>query len=192
MASFIVSLAWSTLCGEDFVTCDPQSRRVFSTEVCLDCEAGSSVHLSPLRQKLVASARSSDDVFGVPVTQEASNTLVCVSARSFRIVSKCDEDQIVVAPPVICLIAADSLLPLLLKDTPTALVVDASTALEVEEPNADQLSAKRIRLCGTTHPIASMSHSMLMTDHLSNSFDVVQRTGINVQFAETENEIHWY
>lgn len=45
---------------------------------------------------------------------------------------------------------------------------------------------------GTTYPIASMSQSIYITDRLSIIFDFVERVSIDLQLADTEDEIRGY
>lgn len=95
-------------------------------------------------------------------------------------------------PLVICSPAAEPLLPLLLTNKPTSLVVDASAEVKVEEPHVDEPFAKRVCSSSSMHPISSMSQSISTTDRLSIIRDFEQRTGIDEQLAETEDEIDGY
>lgn len=103
------------------------------------------------------SLRSFDEIFEVSVTRATSNTLVRISACSSWVAIECDENHFVTAPTVICLSAAKSSFPFLLRDHRTSLVVDDSPEVEVEEPHENEASAKRLRSQSTTHPISSMS-----------------------------------
>lgn len=92
-------------------------------------------------------------------------------------------------PSVICLPTAESSFSFLLTDKPTTIVVDPSPAVEVEEPDAEDPPTKRMFSCSFSYQIESMVLSTSTTDSLSIIRDFVQRTGIYVQFAVTEDEI---
>lgn len=158
----------------------------------MDCKARNSNQSLISRQKCTMWACSSDEILKVPVTSATSNTLVRIPASSSWVMSESDENRFVEAPQVICLPAAKCSFLLLLTHNITSLVVDASLEMEVEDPDLDKASTKRVHSRSIKHDLSSLTQSISKTNLLSIICDFVERVGIDFQLAETEEKIWGY
>lgn len=142
------------------------------------------------------SAHSSDEIQKVSAIP-SSNTLARFLARLSWIVTEDHTYNIVEAPSIVRLTAAQFslllLLPWKLGSIVAHILPEAKVEEpEVEEPEVQELAGKRTRSTSTSHPVASVSLSISITDWLSLIRDFVGRMGVKVEFAETEAEIRGY
>lgn len=61
--------------------------------------------------------------------------------------------------------------------------------MEVKDPQVEDPSAKGARSSSASHPVASVSQSIANLDQLSTIPDFVRRVGVDVESAETKEEI---
>lgn len=130
--------------------------------------------------------RFPDEIFRLSATRASLNNLVCVSARFSGVASVCDGDHFEQKPQVICLLVVELSVHFLLIDKRSSIPADASSETKVQELDKEEHSVMRV--CSTTHPIASISHSIYVTDRLSIIRDFLKRASIKVQFTWTEDK----
>lgn len=93
---------------------------------------------------------------------------------------------------MICLPASACSPQLLSPSKPVSLKAETLSEVKLEEPEVEEASAKRSRLSGSTHPVASVSQLIFSTDCLSIIHNFVRRVGIDTQYAEMKAEIRGY
>lgn len=128
------------------------------------------------------------EVFTVPTL----NSLTRVTARQFGIVDDDHTDSIVEAPCVTDFPTTEFSLPFLLPSKPVSIVAETFPEVGAAELEVEKPSVKRARSSGTTHSVASVLQSVSDTDCLSMIRDIVGRTGVDFDSAETEYEIRGF